>query len=116
MNVITTWHGDQFNVELASREGEEPFLSVKGCRIVDGQNGPFVSYPATKNANTGKWWQHAWGSEKFNAVVLSKAQASMPRKSAALAQKPNKPSAGSGDMDDVPFADPLKGVRALATV
>lgn len=75
MHIIITHHGDQFNVELASKEGAEPFLSIKGCRIVEGTKGPFVSYPATKNANTGKWWSHAWGSDKFNAAVLEKAQA-----------------------------------------
>jgi hypothetical protein len=75
MNIQITWHGEQFNVELASKEGAEAFLSVKGCRIVEGTKGPFVSYPATKNANTGKWWSHAWGSDKFNAAVLEKAQA-----------------------------------------
>jgi DNA-binding cell septation regulator SpoVG len=76
MEILLTWHGDEFNVELASKAGAEAFLSVKGCRIVDGSKGPFVSYPATKNTSTGKWWQHAWGSEKFNAAVLEKAQAS----------------------------------------
>lgn len=82
MNIITTWHGDQFNTELASKEGAEPFLSVKGCRIVDGAKGPFVSWPATKNTNTGKWWAHAWASDKFNEAVLAKAQASVPSKAA----------------------------------
>lgn len=76
MNVLITWHGDQFNVELASKEGMEPFISVKGCRIVEGSKGPFVSYPATKNEKTGKWWSHVWASEKFSAVVLEKAMES----------------------------------------
>jgi hypothetical protein len=78
MNIIITWHGEQFNVELASKEGAEAFLSIRGCRIVDGTKGPFVSYPATKNATTGKWWQHAWASDKFNAAVLEKAMATRP--------------------------------------
>lgn len=78
-NITITWHGDQFNVELSSKPGQEAFLSIKGCRIVDGTKGPFVSYPATKNATTGKWWNHAWGSDAFNAVVLSKAQEAMPK-------------------------------------
>jgi hypothetical protein len=97
MHVITTWHGDQFNVELASKEGAEPFLSVKGCRIVEGSKGAFVSYPATKNATTGKWWSHVWGGEKFNAVVLSKAQESMPK---AGSKRPAPPA---GDDLDPPF-------------
>lgn len=98
MNVIITWHNDQFNVELASKPGAEAFLSIKGCRIADGSKGPFVSYPATKNATTGKWWNHCWGSDAFNAVVLEKAQASKPQQ-AARRQAP------AGDMDDssIPF-------------
>jgi hypothetical protein len=100
MSYITiTWHGDQFNIELASKDGAEAFLSVKGCRIVEGSKGPFVSYPATKNANTGKWWQHCWGSDAFNAVVLSKAQASMPSKAPARAPA----RSAQGDDDGIPF-------------
>ena len=37
---------------LATAEGREPFIVVKGCRIVDGKNGAFVSWPATKNADS----------------------------------------------------------------
>jgi DNA-binding cell septation regulator SpoVG len=77
MNINVLWHGDRFSVELSSKEG--PFLSVKGCRIVNGAKGPFVSYPARKD-EAGKWWAHAWGSDKFNAAVLAKAQAAAGNK------------------------------------
>jgi hypothetical protein len=91
MEISVQWFNDQFNVGIASKEGAEPFLSIKGCRIVDGSKGPFVSWPATKNQSTGKYWSHCWASDKFNAVVLSKAQASMPsRSSAAGAGRSNK--------------------------
>jgi DNA-binding cell septation regulator SpoVG len=74
---ITIKHFDgkypSFNVLLHSKEGQEEFITIKGCRIVDGQKGPFVSWPATKG-NDGKYWQHIWANEKFSAVVLSKAQ------------------------------------------
>ena len=79
MIITTEWHDEQFNVLIASKEGAEPFLTVKGCRLASGSKGPFVSWPATKNQNTGKWWQHVWASDKFAAVVLSKAQESQPR-------------------------------------
>jgi hypothetical protein len=100
MDIQITWHGDNFNVGIASKENGEPFLEVKGCRIVDGSKGPFVSYPAKKNEATGKWWNHVYGSEKFNAVVLSKAQAAMPSRAPAGARKPNRQ-----DEDDssIPF-------------
>lgn len=89
-----------FNINLHSQEGQEAFLSIKGCRIVDGSKGPFISYPATKNESTGKYWNHAYGSENFNAAVLKKAQAQAPKVA------PPKPRPGSGfdDMDsDIPF-------------
>lgn len=87
-----------FNLILSTAPGADPFLEIKGCKIVEGQNGPFISYPSRKQEN-GKYWQHVYGSDKFNAVVLSKAQESMPRKSAAGAQKPNKQE----DDSDAPF-------------
>ncbi len=72
-----------FNVSLHSKEGDDPFLVVKGCRIADGKNGPFVSGPATKNQTTGKYWNHTYFGDKFSAVVLSKAQEAMRPKSRA---------------------------------
>ena len=91
-----------FNIGLASGPNVEPFLSIKGCRIVDGSKGPFVSYPARKDDKTGKYWNHVWGSEKFNAAVLQKAQASQPVKPPA----PNKYAQARGNSmhdDDPPF-------------
>lgn len=111
MEISIEYHGDQFNVLLATKAGQEPFLTVKGARIVNGQNGVFVSWPATKNQNTGKFWQHVWASDKFNAVVLSKAQEAQPPKQRAGAGG----GGGGDDMGDVPFADPYKGVRALVS-
>jgi DNA-binding cell septation regulator SpoVG len=63
-----------FDVNLHVVEGAEPFLTIKGCKIMSGKNGPFVSYPATKNEKTGKWWNHVYGGEKFNEEVLKLAQ------------------------------------------
>jgi hypothetical protein len=106
MEVSIKWFNDQFNVLLASKAGAEPFLEIKGCRLASGSNGPFVGWPATKNASTGKWWNHCYASEKFNAVVLEKAQATQQQ----------APRGGGGgrqrqeDVDsDIPFSDPLKG-------
>ena len=63
-----------FNVCLHGTAGAEPFLEIKGCRIVDGKNGEFVSWPATKNEKTGKYWAHVFAGEKFAAAVLKAAQ------------------------------------------
>ena len=74
---ITIKHFDgkypSFNVALSSAEGREPFIEIKGCKVVNGQNGAFVSWPATKNQTTGKYWNHVYGSEAFNAAVLEEA-------------------------------------------
>jgi DNA-binding cell septation regulator SpoVG len=108
MNVTVKWFDNQFNVHLASKEGAEPFLEIKGCRIVDGKNGAFVSWPAKKNEQTGKYWNHVYASEKFAAVVLATAQESMPKPA------PRARQADRDDPDgDIPFANPLRGVRAL---
>ncbi len=96
MEISIEWFNDQFNVALASKEGAEPFLTVKGARIVDGQKGAFVSWPATKNQSTGKYWSHVWCSDKFNAVVLSKALESKPT------TQPKRREAQSDD-SDIPF-------------
>lgn len=66
-----------FNLELASKDGAEAFLVVKGCRIVSGQKGDFVSGPATKG-NTGKYWNHTYFGPKFSDAVLEIALASKP--------------------------------------
>lgn len=106
MEITITWHGDQFNIDLASKPKAEAFLSIKGCRIVQGNDGSFVGYPATKNANTGKWWRHCWGSDNFNAVVLEKALATQP---AAGGQRRQSASAD----EDIPFANPYGGRKWL---
>lgn len=98
MDIQIKWFNDNFNVILASKEGAEPFLEIKGARIVDGKNGFFVSWPSKKNEQTGKYWNHVYGSEKFNAVVLSKAQESMPRQEPRGRRQPE-----SNDDSAIPF-------------
>jgi DNA-binding cell septation regulator SpoVG len=83
-----------FNVMLSSNKGAAPFLEIKGCRIVDGQKGSFVGWPATKNEKTGKYWNHVYGNEAFSAAVLNKAIASMPSKQKQVV---------SDDDGDIPF-------------
>jgi DNA-binding cell septation regulator SpoVG len=98
MNITIKWFNDNFNLAIASAAGKEPFIEIKGCRIVDGRNGPFVSYPSRKQ-DDGKYWNHVYGSDAFNAVVLSKAQESMPK--APERRQAAAPSAG--DDSDIPF-------------
>lgn len=79
MAISIEHHDKQFNVLLSQREGAEPYLTIKGCRIVQGQKGVFVSWPATKNERTGKYWSHVWASEAFNSAVMAAYDASKPK-------------------------------------
>jgi hypothetical protein len=99
MNIEIEWHSDQFNINLASKPGVEAFISIKGCRLVDGNDGQFIGYPATKNTNTNKWWRHVWGSDKFNAAVLEKVLATQPRQNSA----PRGRRQAEDDGEDIPF-------------
>lgn len=97
MHIQVKWNNSQyptFNVEVCSEEGRDPFITIRDCRMIDGQKGKFVSYPA-KKLDSGKYWNHVMGSDKFNAAVLKLAEASAP------AQKPKKQEAV--ESDDIPF-------------
>jgi DNA-binding cell septation regulator SpoVG len=78
-----------FNVALSSTPDKEPFLVIKGCRIVDGNKGKFVSWPA-KKMDTGKYWNHVYASDAFAAQVIKEAEKESPKK-----QKPTE--------DEIPF-------------
>ena len=102
MKISIEWFSgkyQQFNVSLASAEGREAFLVVKGCRIVDGREGRFISWPATKNEKTGKYWNHVWAGEAFAAAVLAEAEKTQPRDDAPSRGKPAK----DDFQDSVPF-------------
>lgn len=108
MHIGIEWHGDNFNVNLSSAEGREAFLSVKGCRIVNGRNGDFVSWPAKKNEQTGKYWNHCYASDAFNAAVLEKALASRPAQDTRTQGQRRKDEAWAAgsqreDLDPPPF-------------
>ncbi len=106
MNIGIEHHNDKFNVTLTSPGGSEPFLTVKGCRIFQGQNGPFVSWPATKldqrnrpgETGSGKYLNHFYASRAFGDAVLSAYN-----KSKAAAPAPRPASRARPADDDVPF-------------
>lgn len=108
---ITIKHFDgqnpSFNILLHSVAGADPFLEIKGCRIVDGKNGPFISYPARKDEKTGKYWNHVYGGEKFNAAVIKKVQEGerkRPSHDAPKARQLAPKGSVFDDMDDdIPF-------------
>ena len=87
---------DAFTVAL--RNGPEPFLKIHGCRVKEGGKGRFISWPARKD-DAGKWWNHCWGSEAFQAAILKAFDAEAPKRQAPPRQE--KPLA---DMDeDIPW-------------
>ena len=106
MKIGIEHHNDQFNVTLASKEGAPPFLTIKGCRVVDGSKGPFVSWPA-KKMESGKYWNHVYASEAFQAAVLEAVNATRPAKPARQKDERWQASAparqAAPEEDDIPF-------------
>lgn len=99
MHFSVKWFGESFNVNLAKAEGQEEILSIKGCRLVNGSNGEFVSMPSTKNQNTGKYWNHAWLGEKLASHILKLAQESRPSQE----KQGKRVSHGDSLENDIPF-------------
>ena len=115
---ITIKHFDgqypSFNIALHGAPGAEPFLEIKGCKLVSGANGEFISYPSRKQEN-GKYWNHVYGGEKFNAAVIKKVkegQRPAPKRDDAARSRQLDRQADTIDMD-IPFANPLRGARHL---
>jgi DNA-binding cell septation regulator SpoVG len=88
-----------FNVSLSTKEGMEPFIEIKGCKIMSGSNGEFVSWPSRK-LDSGKYWNHVYASNAFNEAVLKAAKVEAP---APVQAAPKAAPAGFDDMSDVPF-------------
>lgn len=80
---ITIEHFDgkwpSFNVCLSSAEGKEPFLVIKGCRIVEGKKGKFVSGPSRKK-DDGTYQNFTYFSDGFAAAVIKEAEKAPPKK------------------------------------
>lgn len=99
MKIGIEHHGEQFNVSLTG-SGDEPFITIKGCRIVQGQSGPFVSWPSRK-LDSGKYWQHVYVSRAFGDAVLSAYNKSKATEVPPVRKAP--PKAAPDDDSDIPF-------------
>jgi DNA-binding cell septation regulator SpoVG len=99
MKINIEHHDKSFNVGLASREGAEPFIVIKGCRIVDGSKGRFVSWPA-KKMDSGKYWNHVYATEAFQAAVLDAYDASAPK---PQTDRQRAAKFRQEEPDDIPF-------------
>lgn len=51
---VKEWNDDNITFTLIVNE-----VSIYGCRIVEGKNGDFVSFPSRKG-NDGKYYSHAY--------------------------------------------------------
>ena len=100
MEISIEWRDGKypsFNVSLASKAGVDPFITIKGCSIIQGSKGEFVKYPSKKMDN-GNWFNYIYANEKFNSVVLEKAKAAQVTRTKAPAGKAVQ------DMeDDIPW-------------
>lgn len=108
MNIIITWtEGSKyprFDVSLSTRPDSEPFIKIRGCGIMkkkaDGTE--FVSWPSTKNESTGKYWNHVYGSDAFNAAVLAEAKKTEPKPMPEAVKQAAAPD-HTGLDDDIPW-------------
>ena len=91
------WFGDQFNISLKKPGEADAFCTMKGFRIVAGNDGDFVGVPSSKGKND-KWWRHVWLEEGFQGYVMKLAKESRPVQEA-------NPGSGPDGMDDseIPF-------------
>ena len=38
----------------------DDFITIYGCRLVEGRNGLFIGFPSRKSENDGKYYSHAY--------------------------------------------------------
>lgn len=99
MHIEIEWREGRypsFNIHIASKEGKDAFLTIRGCRIIQSEKGDFVSFPA-KKMDDGKYFNHVWSSKEFNDHVLELALESQPK------EQPKKSSRIEDMEDDLPF-------------
>jgi DNA-binding cell septation regulator SpoVG len=91
-----------FNVNLHSKEGSQPFLTVKSCRLVEGTKGPFVSWPSRKMDNE-KYFNFCYASDGFQAEVIKAMNAATVRPTDTRTLSERRPKPPVADDFDVPF-------------
>lgn len=84
---------------LALTKGDKVLMVVKGCKLVSGQNGQFVSGPSTK-MDDGKWFNYLFMDKQFGDYVSKLAIEAMPAQTAQQAAPQRQAVA---DTSDVPF-------------
>jgi DNA-binding cell septation regulator SpoVG len=102
MEINVEWRDGKwptFNLSLATKEGKDPFIVIKGCGLMKGKNGEFVKFPSKKNEDN-TYFNFIYASKDFGDVVLKKAKESFPERQADEPTRKNSVI----DMDsDIPF-------------
>lgn len=91
-----------YTVMIASAEGRDPFLTLKDLRIVDGQKGRFVGFPARKD-DAGKYWPYVYASDAFQAECLRAMDTAETRKDTRTLSERKKPQTLAEMDDDIPW-------------
>ena len=102
MEINIEWRDGKwptFNLSLATKEGKDPFIVIKGCGLMKGKNGEFVKFPSKKNEDN-TYFNFIYASKDFGDVVLQKAKATFPERQA---DEPTRKSSVADMTDDIPF-------------
>lgn len=81
-----------YDVMLATSEGKEPFLTIKDCKMIEGSKGTFVGFPSRKDAQD-KWWPMVYGSDEFQAAIITAMRSVEPDKRTIAERRPKPPVA-----------------------
>lgn len=114
MKISIEHKGERFNIGISNGD-KEPFLVIKGCKVIQGAKGPFVSGPAEKKKDGSGWWNHTFMSQEFQAAVIEafesdappKAPPARPQRNAYQEVKGRAAPSGRQQLDhmddDIPF-------------
>lgn len=72
-------------------------ICIYGCKLIEGENGWFISFPSKKPAKKGgKWYNHCWAplSEDDTAEII-----------AAVLEACDEDEDEDEDEDDLPFKE-----------
>lgn len=108
MKVSVQWFEGKypsFNVSMHRDNEKDAFLEIKGCRIMHSEKGEFVSWPATKNEKSGKYWNHVYADKRFAEHILRLAKETQPKLQEQKTQSENKfqSLAEAKFEDDIPW-------------
>lgn len=107
MEIVIKWFDGKwptFNIELATKAGNDPFITIKGCSLREHNGKEFIGFPS-KKMESGKYWSHVFASDDFQRVIIEKAKVGMPKHEKEASKASNQDVKGSFDNSDsnIPF-------------